>query len=275
MNSLSFLAPVALSCAMSLATAQPAKPRAATKIQSAQTAFDETLETLPAGFAGHSLLEITKALKPPARKGEFETTEQYASRLNAWRAAPYLGSLTPESRLAIVISSTMAPRSLESEYDADGEAYTVTMKFETEYLPNVEGKARWLSTFFHAQNLGTRPAMTRMGVPFRVTSYKANYTGLVVDPLLADITAKLSIPRDEAPRLKGRIRALAIGALEEPYDLFSTTRTTASLSEPKEVASIYFGLFLALEQVWFYDESTGRVLLKLKGPFPRCKYDVC
>jgi len=239
----------------------------------ATTPFDISAERLPAKYQGHSILEIHKKRTPPRPKGQFEKSKEYDDRVAKWKGVPFLGKITPGDILAFEIPDFLAPSSLVMEYDADSEKLKATVSFWNRWIG--AEKSTWLQTFYKSKALGSYIGVTRMGVRFRVESNSSVSVGLGVKEYLREMSIVKSVPRDEALRAKGVIRAYAIASLADPYIIDYSDSSTASLDSPNEWKNKYFGLWVNLRAIWLVNWLTGEVVAKSEFPFTECRYSAC
>jgi hypothetical protein len=254
---------------------QPKKttPSAAVgKTAYASTPFDLTADNLPPNYRGHDVLGIFSSASPPRPKGEFETSDEYAARIQQWRNKPYLARLTPSDTVAFEVLEGLSPDALKVRYDADNAKLSADLQFENRDVPD---RARWLELLYTVKDIGTVQAQTMMGVKFRVTLRQASSVGVAIDTAIKDLTLTVPLERAEALRLRRRVSVFAIGKLVAPYTVRHEDSTRASLDEPVEWHNSYYGLHFELQALWLVDRVTGAVLLKQSAPFKECPYGVC
>lgn len=265
---------VSLALLVSASVAYAASPAVPAKSVDAYSTgpFNTEIDSLPPKFRGHDLFEVYQKIKPPKNKGEFETTVEYESRVARWRSLPFLGKLTPEDTLAFVIFPQLSPDAVKTDYDADQSLLKVSVNFENHYV--ADGSERWLETYFTSKNLGARPAVTRMGVKFRVTYHTLDSFGLAVDDKYQNMVFSLPTERQQALELKVYLRVLAVVELVTPYRVKFFGGTTASLTDPDDWSNNYFGLKVKLKELWLYNSKTGEVLVK-SITFKKCDDGYC
>lgn len=235
--------------------------------------FDTTVGKLPPNYPGHSILGVLQKIVLQRPKGEFEKTEEYETRIDKWKGAAFIGEIAPIDTMAFELSEFLARDAMSVKYDADRSVMDIKVSFENRVF--VYGKSRWLETFYQSKNLGSRVAVTRMGVKFKVTSHRGLSVGLAIDDGIEDVSFSKPMTRDEALKVKPYLRAFAIVTLDEPYKIESSTETTASLDSPDEWVTRFFGLSAKLSAIWLVNKKTGEVLAKSEAPFPTCRYNTC
>ena len=175
--------------------------------------------------------------------------------------------------MAIELIPGLSPDSLKVEYDADSEEFQVKINFENRYFPT--GSVRWLESFYRYTSLGSRSATTRMGIKFRVTSHASSSIGIGIPDSIDTIKIKFKSPRNQAMETKAAIRAYAVIKLVEPYIMVEEKTGTASLDNPHEWLTKYFGVAAKLESVLIVNWRSGEILTRVSSPFANCLYNAC
>ncbi len=229
-----------------------------------QTPFDLAANTLPPNYQGHKLLDIYYKLALPTPKGEFETAEEYQSRVALWKTKNILGRISPTDYLAFKITDVLSPNVLLVEYNADKEEMSFTVDLKYEYFDRAF--IRWLELSYESKKRGTYIGITPMNVKFRVATYAARSIGVAIKGNVKDVKIKTAYQREQALRDKQYLKALAIGTLSEPYKWTNTTVVKASLDHPEEWRTEYLGLCLELKAIWIVHQITGEVVAKMTLP---------
>ena len=256
------------------------KPASMPRAAQSQTAakydlapFDDSAKQLKPSYRGHDLFEVMKKIKLPPTKGEFEKTEEFEARLAKWQSSTIVGTVTYADLLAFELVQGLSPDSLKVEYDADAEEFKVKVNFENHTFSS--NRERWLETFYTSKNLGSRNAVTRMGIKFRVTSHTGTSVGIAIPQSVEAIEIKVKGSRDQAIAMKSAIRAFAVVKLFEPYKILENTSSTASLDSPDEWYNAYLGVSATLESLIIVDIRSGEILSRINAPFPTCSYNIC
>lgn len=249
----------ALSVSACLATAQ--KPVAKRAVVEAP--FDLTQESVPIAYRGHDLLAVIESFQMPPKKSEFETTDEHESRLANWRTRPFLGQLTPASKLAFVPQSVRPSASIESEYDADKEMLTVRLLSETKQA--FSSQFYWVEYFYSLKRLGERKGVTVGGVRFQYSALRENSVGIEVSDRNLPIELSFHVARPAAQAAKANATVLLIVDVVAPYKIEDSGRTTPSLTNPLDLDYLRLGLVTSLVEVWVFDRTTGAVHQKLRG----------
>lgn len=245
-----------------------AKPPAKSPDRPLTTAFDPSSTTLPATFIGHDPAAICRAFQSQKRsfeKSEFETREEWASRIAAWEQTKFLGSITPGDTLAF---SAFLDDDLGSvSYDAEKNQISALMAGKSRYATD------WnVLISRNIKPLGTVMAQTRMGVKFRIRQQINNRYHLsmtAANPSRLDGDYKFTFePNDrlEAIRVKHLTRALFVGNLVPPYAKRETDHLTASLDDPIEELRDICTLNFKVREVWFYETLNKKIIHKWTVP---------
>lgn len=96
-------------------------------IRTLTRSFDASAEKLPPKFLGHDIkalyTEMSARSSAGAKKGEFETTEEFHARVQREAAEPVLGNLAKNGLFAFTLTNTSG----EALYDADQRTMTVAL----------------------------------------------------------------------------------------------------------------------------------------------------
>jgi hypothetical protein len=76
----------------------------------------------------------------------------------------------------------------------------------------------------------------------------------------------LKVPPTAARLLKEDLRVLVVARLSEPYVLEGQSYSRPSIDAPYEFSDNYRYLYLTIEDVWLFDNSSGAVLQKWWEP---------
>jgi hypothetical protein len=229
--------------------------------------FDDTVDTLPVGFSGHSLAQIYESLakKPFVGKGEFESTIDFRARIAEERSLPLYGSLERNSLLAFVFPP--GNEGFSTTYDADLNILEARLEWSTDYTPLSGSSLFWFKT---TRNLGTTTGRTFFGrsVRIKVTRYDNYY-------LIGDIGSLTSAekrnvfvtgvftPLAIAREAKTRVRALVVCRLVDNALRYEYRRYELEISDPADVYRHDHGIAVKVEAIWFFDIKSGNVLAKL------------
>lgn len=269
-------------------------PKASTPVRTdtfSTAPLDESLESLPANYRGNSFATIYNRLKLlPLSKSEYESSSQYAERLEQVLETALTGSLTGGSTLAF---SYMNPGglsfdSLEQVYDADAQLLNVTIKaghsvVGWEISKRLDGSSLdYRSLTVHAspmRSLGSFVGTNSYGARVRVVKgefdshrvifracLKTQGTDLFGDRIRDELKASIQASPLEAMRLKSDLRALLVVKLIDPYmDGERSLFAKATVTRPSEFWVENRYLFVSLKAIWLYSNTTGKIYSKLRN----------
>lgn len=214
--------------------------------------FDTELQTLSeVHWNHHDPALIYAALRQAPVKDQYETTEAFEKRLASWKSKPIVGSLTPNSMIAL--SSVWMPDKAKT-YNADTEQ----MSFPFPYGHDLRDARGYPFLPFKSEEKHLPPGrgQTAMGIKF---TWTRDYTLAVGTRLngLNNATIQFSIPPQEARTLVPVL--LFIGKID-PIRIDEERNThEPTLSEPWETLHWTMGWTLDVKQVWVV--GRGRAIL--------------
>lgn len=218
-----------------------------------------------------ALIESIKKLK--LKKDDFETTEQFQSRLAAFRLP---GNLPLDATIAIKYKTENISPFCDNKYNADAREIT----FSCESGPTnifsdpINGRplSPWTIGVPNARDTGSYIAKTTWGATIKVTKRVAYGRGLAIDNLIASIPAtaanyprkiKLTltdISSERARKLIRNIGVVFIADIRSPYFVEYSREDSPSLSDPMEFKGQYDYLFVHVRQMWLVDVKSGEIL---------------
>lgn len=237
------------------------------------TPFDISVKALPPRFAGNDIAAIYDALKNiESGKGEFETTQQFRDRMNSERAKPIVGSLTYDSTFAFQVTP------VQTHYDADRGILHAELDLSDVWKKELEtDDSRLALTSLHVSDGGTdgvgsnafgasRRITTTNYVQYEVAFKRTNMGSLARyrhSGLEQTISISISMGPDEASTVSLQTQALLICKLASPFVSEAEIYKTATLDDPTEMHSTEFYVHVAPLDLWLYEPSTGKVVVKL------------
>jgi hypothetical protein len=257
-----------------------------------KTSFDTSSDRLSPGFKGHDFDAVWLALRSRAEtfeKSAYETQEAYEERLSLTMAAELSPSLPISIKEGVwaFVTGPSEVAELASDYDAETQQQSIYLP----YTPGDEnskngGPNVWkLSTSF--QSRGSYVGTNAFGASARVSrthyierNLAANMPLWLFHKSSSPWDTDFSDPTEE--QIKGsrkvafsmspafaethskQIRCIIIGTLKLPLTDEEKDLTEATISEPAEVTTLRENIFMDIKEVWFFDQSTGEILLKLK-----------
>jgi hypothetical protein len=246
------------------------------------TGFDPTLARLPAGFRGHDIQALSSELKSAdsaKKKGEFESTEQWAERLRLAEGRPILGTLTHNSTYAFLIGQNYSEFSsgIKIDYDADAARFDISAEAEPPiYFSERDkpGGVLSLPIWTGRPDSGAYIGSNGFGAVREVTEYSSREYKLIIvnsaafpfidipvwkllgfKQIRGEVSASPAIARD----VKSQIHLLAVCKLAPPYVTSGWSNREATLDNPVSRNITYTYVHVDLEAVWIYNQETGEV----------------
>ncbi|PXX38523.1 hypothetical protein DFR42_11235 [Undibacterium pigrum] len=236
----------------------------------ALTALDDKLDALHPSYTGHLCAEIAADVKKlRLSKDEFESSSDYQSRIAQMNNPVLHGQLRLSDTLAFVHHI----RPSDVNYDADKSQMTGSFLFAGDQQLSSDKTQLLRSKILEETNTGISKgqARTESGISVHVTRYAYRVCALNIANTRSwqrnkhDYRDKFSfnIPADEARLAKGRLKTLFVGRLVpqfiQNYDGVISP-TVGSMSESTYTGS---ALVFQLEQIWIYNQVTGRIYQKI------------
>lgn len=228
--------------------------------------FNENLEVLPIDYKGNTLMEIANAVSQkqesqktqssPSAKDEFETSAQYAKRLDEYKKNQESLQLakTTTDKYVLVLNYQL------SDYDADNQILNIRTVFT--YVGNkalVNLKSDTETNSYTASNAyGATVNVNKTNI----SNYGIEFSGGYFADPIATAQIKLDIPT--AKSLKPNLRTLIIFELIEPYSKSEITRKNPTLYSPSETINSSIVFTAKPIEIWFLDQSNGKVIAKKK-----------
>jgi hypothetical protein len=238
---------------------------------------------LPPGYVGHNAAVIFAALRERRaqfRKGQFETTPEYESRVER-----IVSSLPPASaRLTFLL------RDSKVAYDADSSSFKITV--ETDYLfPDTYVAGDWSSPYgrftsvylvWNSRTVGSAVGRNAFGVRkrYKVTAYTSLRPAVPTESI-SRLTRGLTLPAtpSSARVMYPGIRLALTGRLIPPYGGEETEVDEATISEPEEAHYFKYYVYFEPDAAVVYDIRTGEVYgsldLTTTGPTPGTLHSLC
>lgn len=246
--------------------------------------FQTNIDKLPPNFQGHDIWEIIKNLErriPSRNKSEFETTEQYKSRIEQDNNIPLFASITINSTVAIVgqVNKDYPSDQIRSIYNADKQI--MAFKFDPSPFPfyiedndeSLKLNILKLSFQFNSKQVSNQKydvtSLFGKKVLVNETTEKTpyllvhnwQYDGIRYNKF-NDIEVKLTI--DRAILAKTYSQVLFIGKLINPLLSKGERRYKPTLKIPTSLITIGYSLHFQLKEIWIFNEQTGEIYKKFK-----------
>ena len=257
-----------------------------------ETPFNLTVDRLPTNYRGNdadSIYRLIERRENSQIKGDFETTQQYQTRVGHQNAQPLIGSLLTTSLFAFEAAE------LEFRYDADSGVMDLHVPTSAAMDDVVLDTSRLAlrvqaSTSFRSY-LGSNAFGVKVWV--REKDVKSIDIGVVnasefeleKDDTDADcFHGELHLAPEEARRLKQSARVLVIGSLPASADSDQTKLAPGKILFVNHQRPIGKGVLLGdatienptaffeqiryvnmrVLEIWIYSPKTGTILLKIK-----------
>jgi hypothetical protein len=230
-----------------------------------QAPFDLASEVLPGG-GGHSCDAVSASISTlDLKKGEFETSSAFSSRMDASANLPLFGSVYPASLFAFAVHE----RDNSARYDADTQLMKVSIRYYSDQIlkagstlvPSVIVNQRTASQ-------GRYEGSNAYGAKAQIDRIKLEVCALGIvnaerGPYRVgwkERTVTYRISAEKAQEMKGHVAIVYVGTLQPPYvqEFYDFLRPT--LDHP--VDKTYGGklLLLQLHRTLIIDERTGEIL---------------
>jgi hypothetical protein len=236
-------------------------------------------------FQGNDLKKIVDnlAARDKVVKGEFETSDQYATRREELDRAPLSDGIARNGTLALVFQTEHSMRTrlhetpqLSIDYDADAATMTVrtlvqsvTAESGLWVATTIWDKASETVSFGIASNAYGAKAQVRYsaasnyGIAYPSRS-RVDAEGEVQSPM-EPVLIKFPLSPAKATLVKNRLRVLIVCTVRDTDPLFTTeSHETATITDPYEWHDKYSYLQVRPSETWVFDSETGEVLAKSK-----------
>jgi len=248
----------------------------AARAEGIAASFDQTSWSLPPKFQGDDPKRMANRFSN-VTKSEFETTAQFEQRKQA---------AAPSGDLVFVIPPAPfeTKTGWEAKYDADAQKLRIIVRFYGYVEDDHQRHVNTLELRSEAYSAGEHLATNAFGAVTEVSSSVGQRYGIAVSPdhwlfekhimenghkfeadNLSDLPiyrVNVSMPAEKAAALKPNLSLLFVCRLTEPKLITQLGGHEATLDAPYEsaISSEYFPV--EVKQVWVYDLSSGKVLLK-------------
>jgi len=252
------------------------KNEPAARAERIAASFDQTSWSLPPKFQGDDPKRMANRFSN-VTKSEFETTAQFEQRKQA---------AAPSGDLVFVIPPAPfeTKTGWEAKYDADAQKLRIIVRFYGYVEDDHQRHVNTLELRSEAYSAGEHLATNAFGAVTEVSSSVGQRYGIAVSPdhwlfekhimenghkfeadNLSDLPIyrlNVSMPAEKAAALKPNLSLLFVCRLTEPKLITQLGGHEATLDAPYEsaISSEYFPV--EVKQVWVYDLSSGKVLLK-------------
>ena len=249
-------------------------------VKAVARAFDPNVSMLPRHFTGLDLTSVTRALLAQGdlrKKDSFESTAEYAARIQRLDRSPFLGQVRFGDTVAVSFAESGRSlwalwSGLSSEYDADQEIFKVSLR--TDHIRDSEGGPYDL-TFAAVCTPGESErsqyrAMNGFGASFTVEKFAQSYECLrflkafvLQDgrPFLEEgrLDFELPAPRSKARAIAATLRALVIGKIIDPKMKIGGSTITPTFKDSLDAAFFFSYIKFLPSEILFYDYDSGAI----------------
>ncbi|WP_243374599.1 hypothetical protein [Geotalea sp. SG265] len=268
-----FVISIGLSNGLDAAEKKPSKKamKSVKKVAEKEQAYLQIPFTLdgniiPKNFLGHDLRAVYKKLeeRKDRKKGEFETTAQYNSRIELEDKSPLFGSVKIGDKLSLVAN-------VGSSYDADNSKLRVDIpsvdSWRTKYAFGITGQEiynirknyiasnSYGATVEVSEHLQANAILVVNNIQkFNVDSGYSKQLEFVLD----------NFPNEKARKLKNQLMAICVFTLTDPFLGDDGYYLKATMDSPIEAVTSNKLVYGNLEEVILYNDETGEVLTRVR-----------
>jgi hypothetical protein len=259
-----------------------------------ELALDLMLDKLPPQYMGHDpekLFNILKQQQKTSKKGEFETTEEFHSRIQKQREAPILGDLTIGSTFIFQIPRTtgtpytLGTYNIKAAYDADHKVLEVAALLDTYYL---DKKIKYFSSREIYDPKKHYEGTNAFGTQVTVEVHHSKHFKVIINnyqsfPLIKYISkenrdlglkdssyaldayvVRLNMDNSSARIAKENLSLLVVCKIIPPFTTEDTFSDKATILSPIESSRKDSYIYTNVLELWFYNISTGEIYAKLR-----------
>ncbi len=220
-------------------------------------------------------------------KSEYETQAAFDLRLSLLSNGKVFAGKGLAGNLAVVLPLEVA------HYDADKRELQVNLPVdelsafsdETPKLdetPNLGADFptwKWANRWYGSGNyigsnaFGVKKVISRgkeIEISIAAPVPEAIQSRVLNRPEYSKIGGTIGIPMSPESALLRRktLRALIIGPLTQPFISNFKSRSSPTVDVPSDIDTTYMYLYMKIEQLWFFDQATGEIFLKLRSDDP-------
>jgi len=244
--------------------------------QTGRRAFNVNAQTVGANFQGDDIVFITSkvkvssALKP---KSEFETSQEYARRLEHANSNQLMPGISGQTLLAFSLEETEILGEIKADYDADARALSITLDTEPMTFTSDPGRPELdtlrVRAVFRSGRVYT--AQNVFGATQKVTERVIDVYGLAFEqdsslfpkyPHVSEFDTSISLGPEQARSLKSSLGLILICKLAQPWYRESISGHEATFDNPNETLEVLKFLQVVPQELWVINKRTGEVVLK-------------
>jgi hypothetical protein len=225
-------------------------------------------KSIPKGYAGHDLFKIYKKLKErqDRKKKEFETTDEFNSRIERESKIPLFGKIYSGDKLALKANS-------KSIYDADRKILSIRLSLAYSWNHNfnmgVHGQRikEYDKKYIGSNAFGATKEITEEYISDTILIVK-NYAeyDVLEEQYLRNKYLQIElneISREVAKKLKGKISTLYVFDIIEPFSDEEKYYDKATMDNPLTRIIDNKLVYGNLIEIILYNTQTGEIIYKL------------
>ncbi|HEY3297979.1 MAG TPA: hypothetical protein VGK34_04920 [Armatimonadota bacterium] len=245
-----------------------------------QKAIDPHTEALGSGFRGNDIRQIFLALEGAVAlrdKSEFETTEQYESRLESFRPRLWGQEVGAYSLFGFVVEGDTLSDS-EVSYDADGGELQYLLKTKSTSFFLERDRPNLPTTTVKRINVGSDSYVgsNAFGAKTIVKRFSEKEYGLALESadwmfgngryeFEKEFRRTIRISPEQARQVKPAAKIMVVCRLEAPWIRHSADYIKPTIENPTEISIDQHYLQVMPEEIWLFDSRTGIVLEKVSA----------
>lgn len=228
--------------------------------------FDPSVSSLPSDFYGHDIRDLYIRLaerQSTQIKDEFETTENYLSRIRAAASQPILGRLTTND----IFVFQLKPSTLV--YDADHQVMKVTQPlFNMKRQGSGFDYSKASISVLSEDKYGSYAGSNAFGASVEIIKQTGDHYDLAIEKPIqlslrfGDLYWEVNMDILTAMEAKQNLRLLAICELRAPLSREVRLYEEPTFDHPTETNIKYHYVIGELKGIWLYDLKTGKIFAK-------------
>lgn len=237
--------------------------------------FNSNIKKLPANFKGVNPKELYEKLshkKNSSQKSEFETTNEYKTRLIKLNSQAIMGAISNNSLIAL--SGDLSTSNFDSTYNADTKVLNIKISLNSvikEYEYELSKKSFLLNS---KTSTDYYKASNSYGATVEVEKiyYWTNEVDILnwkdfIQNKEEDISTNIPMQINSAKKLKEDTDSFAflfIGKLGSPSSFSGFRSKDPKIDDPVEILRHMEYISLNLSEIWLYQKSSGTIIAKIK-----------
>ena len=233
--------------------------------------FDSKAERLPANYRGMNpevIYQNFKRQEELEKKGEFETSDQYNSRISRMRGLPILGALRRDGIFAFAVDN------LKTTYNADARELEALVRLGAVWKnvtpdPGLRAfslKTKILRRKYVGQNaMGAKVLVDELAsesFEAAIANFR-QFKPVELDRRQFFVKTIIQADVAKAKLIKERLRALVVCRLLSPYTGYGAVLDEATFGKSSQYFLRMYYLNAEAVELWLYDGMTGEIFRKI------------